>query len=200
MYFHLSIQELEDKSQDFVPLEQRLRTDPVFQEKVRSQRQKLAAQKAAEEAAAKKKKMNKQTRPTAKKSLADNIASVRTNRANFRFYSRSMKVSTEALDTVHDIVDQWVDFTLDQMEVFCANKGKESLDTWEDCMDMLISQGIVKNYAEYSGLCHELLSNDECATLLPGGSSHITKQPSKKNWNIHSFESNNIFVYEFLLI
>lgn len=96
-----------------------------------------------------------------------NVASAPVNKANIRFYSQPMPISKNALDVVHNVVGEWLEFTLDQMEIFCANEGLESLDTWEDCYSMLESQGIVKNYWEYSGLCHELLTQDECSQLLP---------------------------------
>ena len=126
--------------------------------------------KAAEEAAAAAKmKTLAQKRPRvapAKKVQQDNVANVATNKANLRFYART-KVTKEALGAVHDLVGEWFDFTIDQMETFCLDEGKQTLESWEDCYKMLKRQGIVKNYWEYSGLCHELLSNDECAQLLP---------------------------------
>ncbi len=142
--------------------------DPVFQAKVKIQRAKVAAQKAEEASAeAKKKEAKKKTRTVnAKKKDEDNIASVATNKGNLRFYART-KVTKEALEAVHGMVGEWFDFTLDQMENFCIDEGKSSLDSWEDCYKMMKRQGIVKNYMEYSGLCHELLLNDECAQLLP---------------------------------
>ena len=64
-----------------------------------------------------------------------------------------------------------------QMEHFCIDEGKTSLDSWEDCYKMMKRQGIVKNYMEYSGLCHELLLNDECELLLP-----TTAPPEYYEW------------------
>ena len=94
------------------------------------------------------------------------MANVMTNKGNFRFYART-KITKEALDAVHNLVGEWFDFTIDQMETFCNDEGKVALETWEDCMRLLKRQGIIKNYWEYSGLCHELLLNDECSGLLP---------------------------------
>ena len=171
-------QEIEDRSKDFVPLEKRLKADPVFQAKVKFQRAKVAAQKAEEAAAeAKKKAAKKKPRAVStKKKEEDNITSVAFNKANFRFYAGT-KVTKEALDAVHGLVGEWFDFTLDQMENFCIDEGIPSLDSWEDCYKMMKRQGIVKNYMEYSGLCHELLLNDECQLLLP-----TTAPPEYYEW------------------
>ena len=170
-----------------MPLEVRLGADPIFQAKVKSQRAKQAALKAAEEAAAAKKKPPAQKRQRAasvKRKQADNVADVATNKANLKFYART-KVTKEALDAVHDLVGEWFDFTIDQMETYCNDEGKETLESWEDCYKMLKRQGIVKNYWDYSGLCHELLSNDECAQLLlssfpPGHSESKREAKSQK--------------------
>jgi hypothetical protein len=154
-----------------VPLKDRLKADPEFQAKVKFQRAKMAAEKAAEEAAAAAKKLAKSkparaTRAPAKKKKPDNIASEAVNKNNLRFYART-KVGKDALDSIHDLVGEWFEHTLDQMEIYCQDEGKESMDTWEDAFKLLKRQGIVKNYWDYSGLCHELLTNDECEKLLP---------------------------------
>lgn len=149
-----------------MPLEERLKADPIFQAKVKSQRAKVAAQKAAEEAAAKKSKPQKKQRVVIKKKEEDNIANVSTNKANLRFYART-KVTKEAMETVHGLVGQWFEFTLRQIEKYCIDEGKSSLDTWQDCYKVMKRQGLVDSHAEYSGLCHELLMNDECSQLLP---------------------------------
>ncbi|XP_046633384.1 proteoglycan 4-like [Daphnia pulicaria] len=174
----IAFEEIEDRSKDFVPLEKRLKADPVFQAKVKYQRAKVAAQKAEEAAAeAKKKAAKKKPRAVStKKKEEDNITSVAFNKANFRFYAGT-KVTKEALDAVHGLVGEWFDFTLDQMENFCIDEGIPSLDSWEDCYKMMKRQGIVKNYMEYSGLCHELLLNDECELLLP-----TTTPPELYEW------------------
>ena len=125
----------------------------------------MTAQKAAEEALAAQKKTVRKPR-TVKERQEDNVATVVINKANYKFYSRS-KVSKEALDSVHDLVGEWLDHTLDQMENFCSDEGKLSLDTWEDCYKMMKRQGLVKDYWDYSGLCHDLLSVDEYRDLLP---------------------------------
>lgn len=157
-----------DRTKDYVPIEQRLKADPLFQAKVKSQRAKLAAEKAAEEAAAARRKLAARKPRAARKKMEDNITNEANNKANLKFYART-KVSKEALDAVHGLVGEWFDFTLDQMEAFCADEGKTSLDKWEDCLKMLKRQGIVKNYWEYSGLCHEVLTHDESAKILPSG-------------------------------
>ncbi|KAI9561969.1 hypothetical protein GHT06_012932 [Daphnia sinensis] len=163
----IAFEDIPDRSQDFVPLEERLMADPIFQAKVSIQQAKLAAQKAAEEAAAAAKKAATKRKPRIiKKKEEDNIASVATNKGNFRFYART-KVTKDALEVVHGLVGEWFDFTLRQIEKYCIDEGKTSLDTWEDCYKVMKRQGIVKNYVEYSGLCHELLMNDECDQLLP---------------------------------
>lgn len=161
-------QEIPDRSKDFVPFEERLMADPVFQAKVSRQRTKLAAQKAAEEAvaAAAKKTTYKRKQRVIKKKEEDNIASVATNKGNFRFYARA-KVTKDALEVVHGLVGEWFDFTLRQIEKYCIDEGKASLDTWQDCYKVMKRQGLAKNYAEYAGLCHDLLMNDECEELLP---------------------------------
>lgn len=161
-----SLQPIVDRSRNYVPLEQRLRADPIFQEKVRSQREKIIAEGATRDSVTARNTSTRK-RPLKKKGIEDNAASAPINKANIRFYSQPMKVSKDALDVVHTVVGNWLEFTLDQMEIFCANESKESLETWEDCYAMAKSQGIVKNYWEYSGLCHELLMQDECASLLP---------------------------------
>ncbi|EFX86310.1 hypothetical protein DAPPUDRAFT_308521 [Daphnia pulex] len=178
----IAFEKIEDRSKDFVPLEKRLKADPVFQAKVKYQRAKVAAQKAEEAAAeAKKKEAKKKPRAVStKKKEEDNIASVATNKGNLRFYAQQCganKVTKEALDAVHGMVGEWFDFTLDQMENFCIDEGIPSLDSWEDCYKMMKRQGIVKNYMEYSGLCHELLLNDECELLLP-----TTAPPEYYEW------------------
>lgn len=151
-------------------MEQRLRADPVFHAKVKSQRAKLAAQKATEDATIARKKLtqttNKSRAKPMKRKQTDNVTNPADNKANLRFFASS-KVTKEALDAVHDLVGEWFDFTIDQMETFCHDEGKPTIDTWEDCMKLLKRQGIVKDYWEYSGLCHELLLNDESAKLLP---------------------------------
>ena len=139
--------------------------DPVFQAKVKSQRAKVTAQKAADEAKAAALKNATKKKPRAaptKKKEDDNITNVANNKGNLRFYART-KVTKEALDAIHGLVGEWFDFTLDQMENFCIDEGKPSLDSWEDCYKMMKRQGIVNNYMEYS----DLLLNDECAQLLP---------------------------------
>ena len=162
------LQAIVDRSRDYVPLEQRLRANPIFQEKVRCQREKIAAEKEMALAAAAGQKTSTKKRAVKQKGPeAEHVGTASVNKANIRFYSQPMNVGKEALDAIHTVVGNWFEFTLDQMETFCANKGKESLDTWEDCYAMLKSQGIVDNYWEYSGLCHELLAQDECASLLP---------------------------------
>ena len=173
-------QTIVDRSRNFVPLEQRLKADPVFQEKVRCQREKIAAEKAARAAVEVSKKRPPVFRKTAPE---DNVASASINKANLRFYSQPMKVTKDALDSVHSVVGQWLEFTLDQMGIFCANRGIQSLETWEDCYKMLKNQGIVDNYWEYSGLCHELLTQEECSQLLPSGfpSEHyLSKRATKR--------------------
>ncbi|EFX85595.1 hypothetical protein DAPPUDRAFT_222518 [Daphnia pulex] len=97
----IAFEEIEDRSKDFVPLEKRLKADPVFQAKVKYQRAKVAAQKAEEAAAeAKKKEAKKKPRAVStKKKEEDNIASVATNKGNLRFYAGT-KVTKEALDAV----------------------------------------------------------------------------------------------------
>jgi len=172
------LQTIVDRSRNFVPLEQRLRADPIFQEKVRCQREKMAAEKAVQYSS----QVSKKKPRVLKSGPEDNVASASINKANFRFYSQPMKVSKDALDSVHSIVGQWLEFTLDQMGTYCANKCIESLDTWEDCYKMLKSQGIVTNYWEYSGLCHELLTQDECSLLLPSGfpSGHYESKRAAK--------------------
>uniref|UniRef100_A0A0P6ERS9 Uncharacterized protein n=1 Tax=Daphnia magna TaxID=35525 RepID=A0A0P6ERS9_9CRUS len=164
----IAFEEIPDRSKDFVPFEERLMADPVFQAKVSRQRTKLAAQKAAEEAvaAAAKKTTYKRKQRDIKKKEEDNIASVATNKGNFRFYARA-KVTKDALEVVHGLVGEWFDFTLRQIEKYCIDEGKASLDTWQDCYKVMKRQGLAKNYAEYAGLCHDLLMNDECEELLP---------------------------------
>ena len=152
-----------------MPLEQRLKSDPEAQAKIKFQRAKMAATKAAEEAAAAKKRaQNQPTRaPRApRKKKPDNIASEAVNKNNLRFYAKT-KVAKDALDSIHDLMGEWFEHTIDQMEIFLHDEGKQSMDNWEDCYKMLKRQGIVKNYWDYSGLCHELLTNDECEKLLP---------------------------------
>ena len=156
-----------------------MKADPVFQAKVRIQRERIAAEKSAQDGQQNSKKKPKVSKKTV---LEHNVASVSVNKANFRFYSQPMSVSKDGLDAVHSVAGKWLEFTLDQMGIFCANKGIDSLETWEDCYKMLKSQGIVKNYWEYSGLCHELLTQDECAQLLPSGfpSNHYESKRATK--------------------
>ena len=154
----------------------RLNADPVYQAKVKMQRAKNAAEKAAQEAAARaaadaaKKKRARLNAPR-KKRPEDNVQDASTNKNNFKFFASKagVKPAKDALDAIHDLMGEWFDFTLDQMEVFVADEGKTSVDTWEDCLKMLKRQGVVKNYWDYSGLCHELLTHDEMAPLLPSG-------------------------------
>jgi hypothetical protein len=54
---------------------------------------------------------------------------VLTNKGNLRFYART-KVLKDALDAVHGMVGEWLDFTLDQMENFYIDEGKSFLDSW----------------------------------------------------------------------
>ncbi|XP_057364442.1 mucin-2-like isoform X2 [Daphnia carinata] len=163
----IAFEEIPDRSKDFVPFEERLMADPIFQAKMSLQQAKLASQKAAEEAAAAAKKATTKRKPRIiKKKEEDNIASVATNKGNFRFYART-KVTKDALEVVHGLVGEWFDFTLRQVEKYCIDEGKASLDTWEDCYKVLKRQGLVSDYVEYSGLCHDLLLNDECDQLLP---------------------------------
>lgn len=137
----------------------------MFQAKVNVQKAKIEAAKAAEQEAAAKIKAARKPRSTAAKKTDDNITNVVTNKGNLRFYSK-FKVAKDALDAAHDVVSEWFDFTLDQMETFCDEEGV-TLDTWKDCYKMLKRQNIVKNEAEYAGLCHDLLLNDEAQDLLP---------------------------------
>lgn len=144
-----------------------MKADPIFQAKVKLQKEKNAAEKAAADAAAAKKKLAtpKKTRAPRKK-VDDNITNVATNKANLKFYART-KVTKEALESIHELVGEWFDFTLDQLEIFLEEEGKDSLETWEDCAKMLRKQGIAKNYMEYSGLINEVMTPDESVKLLP---------------------------------
>ena len=144
-----------------------MKADPLFQAKVKFQRDKNAAEKAAADAAAAKKKLvtPKKTRAP-KKKVDDNITNAATNKANLKFYAGT-KVTKEALDSIHDLVGEWFDFTLDQLDLFLEDEGKDSLETWEDCAKMLKRQGIAKNQMEYSGLIREVMTYDESEDLLP---------------------------------
>lgn len=150
-----------------MPLEKRLKEDPTFQAKVSVQKAKIEAAKAAEKlAAATARTAQRKTRTQVTKKIADNITSVATNKANLRFYSK-FKVAKDALDVVHELVSEWAEFTLDQLEAFGDEEGVYGLDTWQHCAKMLKKQNIVENDAAYAGLCHEVLLNDEAEDLLP---------------------------------
>lgn len=162
----LQRQTLPDRSKSYIPLEKRLREDATFQAKVNVQKAKIEAAKVAEQAAAARSKtVTRKPRTTAAKKMADNITNVVTNKGNLRFYAK-FKVAKDAMEAAHEVVSEWFDFTLDQMETFCDEEGI-ALDSWENCYKMLKRQNIVKNEAEYAGLCHDLLLNDEAQDLLP---------------------------------
>ena len=147
-----------------MPLTQRLKTNVKFQAKVQLQRERNAAAKAAQEAAKPVKVARARARAKPKKRV-ETIASFATNKANFKFFAK-YKVEAKAFETLHQLIDQWVDFTLDQIETFCNDEGMETLETKEDVLKLLKRQGLAKNYWEHSGQCHELLFYDESEKLL----------------------------------
>jgi len=147
-----------------VPVEVRLKSNVKFQAKVQKQRAKVEAEKAALESQKATKVVTRKPRVATKKRI-DTIAPFATNKGNLKFYAQ-YKVNNEACETFHRLIDEWADFTLEQVENFCADEGKNGLDTKEDVLKLLQRQGIVKNYWEQSGLCHELLTYDESDKLL----------------------------------
>ena len=150
-----------------MPLEKRLKEDATFQAKVNVQKAKIEAAKAAEKlAAASARTAQRKARATVAKKTEDNITSVATNKANLRFYSK-FKVAKDGLDAIHELVSEWAEFTLDQMEAFADEEGIYALDTWQHCSKLFKRQNIVENDAAYAGLCHEMLFNDEAEDLLP---------------------------------
>jgi hypothetical protein len=155
---------LPTQKQDFVPIEVRLKNNPKFQAKVQKQRAKVEAEKAALEAQKSKNRAIKKPRAIPKKRI-DTITPFTTNKGNLKFYAK-YKVSNEACEKFHQLVDEWADFTLDQVEIFCTDEDQNGLDTKEDVLKLLQRQGIVKNYWDQSGLCHELLTYDESENLL----------------------------------
>jgi hypothetical protein len=164
-------------TEDVVPIEVRLKNNPKFQAKVQKQRAKVEAEKAALEAQKSKNRATKKPRAIPKKRI-DTITPFATNKGNLKFYA-DYKVSNEACEKFHQLVDEWADFTLDQVEIYCADEDQRGLTTKEDVLKLLQRQGIVKNYWDQSGLCHELLTYDESETLLASEWPNGKQLPSR---------------------
>ena len=160
-----------------MPIEVRLKNNPKFQAKVKKQRAKIEAEKAALEAQKSKNRAVKKPRAIQKKRI-DTITPFATNKGNLKFYAE-YKVSNEACEKFHQLVDEWADFTLDQVEIYCIDEDQRGLDTKEDVLKLLQRQGIVKNYWEQSGLCHDLLTYDESETLLASEWPNGKQLPSR---------------------
>ena len=187
---HLAFEKLPPRADvQYEPLEVRLKRDAKFQAKVAMQRskheaaerqrqqqqQRLKDQAKAERAA--KRAAGAVRRPSQQQRL-HRFCSFATNKANCKFYSK-LKVDKTALDTWDELLHDWAEFTLDQAETFVQDEGKDALETKEDVLKLLKRQGIVKNYWQQSGLCHELLLYDESEGLLasewPANSSKSSK-------------------------